>query len=85
MNDISATSQAFIDTSFAKLHGFRFICLLQPRTFTVVDGKIVTLGSIIHFVTTQLFLRDELGRNHIKTLDLFSTKLGQYLIIFGLS
>ena len=84
MNDIGATGQAFIDTLFAQLHGFRFICLLQPRTLTVVDGRVVTLGPITHFVTTQLSLTDESGRVHIETLDLFPTKLGQYPIILGL-
>ena len=84
MNDIGATGQAFIDTLFAQLHGFRFICLLQPRSLTVVDGRVVTLGPITHFVTTQLCLRDKSGRIHKKTLDLFPTKLGQYPIILGL-
>ena len=84
MNDIDATGQAFIDTLFAQLHGFRFICLLQPRTFIVVDGKVVTLDPITYFVTIQLSLRDELGKIYTETLDLFSIKLGQYPIIFGL-
>ena len=84
MNDIGATGQAFIDTSFAQLHGFRFIRLLQPRTLTVVDGRVVTSGPITHFVTTQLSLKDESGRVHTETLDLFPTKLGQYPIILGL-
>ena len=76
MNDIGATGQAFINTSFAQLHGFRFICLLQPRNLTIVDGRVVTLGLITHFVTIQLSLTDESGRVYTKTLDLFSTKLG---------
>ncbi len=76
MNDISATGQAFIDILFAQLHGFRFIRLLQSRTLTVVDGRVVTLGPIIHFVTTQLSLEDESERIHTETLDLFPTKLG---------
>ena len=84
MNDISATGQAFIDTLFAQLHGFRFIRLLQPKTLTVVDGRVVTSGFITHFVTTQLSLKDELGRVYTETLDLFPTKLGQYPIIFRL-
>ena len=84
MNDIGATGQVFINTSFAQLHGFRFICLLQPRTLTIVDGRVVTLGPITHFVTTQLFLTDESGKIYTETLDLFPTKLGQYFIIFGL-
>ena len=84
MNDIGATGQAFIDTLFAQLHGFRFICLLQPRTLTVVDGRVVTLGPITHFVTTQLSLTDESGRVYTENLDLFPTKLGQYPIILGL-
>ena len=84
MNDIGVTGQAFIDTLFAQLHGFRFIRLLQLRTLTVVDGKVVTSSSITHFVTTQLSLKDELEIIHTETLDLFSTKPSQYLIIFGL-
>ena len=84
MNDIGATSQAFINTSFAQLHVFRFIRLLQPRTLTVVDGRLVTSSPIIYFVTIQLSLRDESERIHTETLDLFPTKLGQYLIILGL-
>ena len=80
-----ATGQAFIDLSFAQLHDFGFICLLQPRSLTVVDSRIVILGPITHFVTTQLSLRDKLGKIHTKTLDLFLTKLGQYPIIFRLS
>ena len=64
------------------MHGFKFICLLQPRSFIVVNGKVVALGSITHFVTTQLSLRDESGRVYTKTLDLFPIKLGQYSIIF---
>ena len=84
MNDIGATGQAFIDTSFAQLHGFRFICLLQPRTLTVVDDRVVTSGPITYFVTTQLSLTDESGRVHTETFDLFHIKLGQYPIILGL-
>ena len=84
MNDIDATSQAFIDTLFVKLHGFRFIRLLHPRSLIVVDNKVVTSVPITHFVITQLSLRDKSGRIHIETLDLFSTKLGQYSIIFEL-
>ena len=84
MNDIGATGQAFIDTSFAQLHSFRFIRLLQQRTITVVDGRVVTSGPITHFVITQLSLTDESGRVHTETLDLFPTKLGQYPIILGL-
>ena len=84
MNDISATGQAFIDTSFVQLHGFRFIHLLQPRILTVVDGRVITSGPITHFVTTQLSLTDESERVHIETLNLFPTKLGQYPIILGL-
>ena len=84
MNDIGITGQAFIDTLFAQLHGFRFIRLLQLRSLTMVDSKIVTSDPITHFVTTQLSLRDQLGRIYTKTHDLFSTKLGQNLIIFGL-
>ena len=84
MNDIGTTGQAFIDTLFAQLHSFRFICLLQPRTLTVVDGRVITLGPITYFVTTQLFLMDKLRKVHTESLDLFPTKLGQYPIIFGL-
>ena len=84
MNDIGATRQAFIDTLFTQLHGFKFIRLLQPRTLTVVDGRVVTLGPITHFVITQLSLTDESRRVHIEILDLFPTKLGPYLIILGL-
>ena len=84
MNDIGATSQAFIDTSFAQLHSFRFIFLLQPRSLTIVDGRVVTLGPITDFVNTQLSLRDESGRIYKETLDLFPIKLGQYPIILGL-
>ena len=43
----------------------------------------ITSDPITHFVTTQLSLTDESGRVHIETLDLFPTKLGQYLIILG--
>ena len=52
MNKIGATGQAFINTLFAQLHGFRFICLLQPKSLTVVDGRVITLGLITYFVTT---------------------------------
>ena len=76
MNDIGATDQAFINTSFAQLHDFRFIHLLQPRTLTVVDVGVVTSGLITYFIITRLFLKDESGKVHTKTLDLFSTKLG---------
>ena len=85
MNDISATSQAFIDRLLAQLHGFRFISLLQPRTLIIVNGKVVTLDLITYFITIQLTLKDKSRRIHTKTLDLFSTKLSQYPIIFGLS
>ena len=84
MNDIGATGQAFINTSFAQLHDFRFICLLQSRSLTVFDNRVVTFDPITYFVTTQLFLRDESERVYTETLDLFSTKLGQYPIILGL-
>ena len=84
MNDIGATGEAFIDKSFAQLHGFRFICLLQPRSLIVIDGRVVILSFITHFVTTHMFLRDESRRIHIEIFDLFSTKLGQYPIILRL-
>ena len=84
MNDIGTTGQAFINTLFAQLYGFRFIRLLQPRTLTVVDGKVVISGSITHFVSTQLSLRDESEGIYTEILDLFLTKLGQYYIILGL-
>ena len=84
MNDIGTIGQAFINILFTQLHGFGFICLLQPRSLTVVEDRIVTLDPITHFVTTELFLRDKWGKVHIKTLDLFPTKLGQYSIILGL-
>ena len=84
INDIGANNQAFIDILFAQLHGFRFIRLLQPRTLIVVDNRIITSDLITYFVTTQLSLRDESRRVYTETLDLFSTKLGQYPIILGL-
>ena len=84
MNDIGATGQAFIDILFEQLHDFRFIHLLQPRTLTVVDNRVVTLSPITHFVTTQLFLKDKSRRVHIETLDLFPIKLGQYFITLRL-
>ena len=84
MNDIGAIGQAFINTSFSQFHDFRFIRLLQPRFLTILDGKVVTLGLITHFVTTQLSLRDESRRIYIDTLKLFLTKLGHYPIILGL-
>lgn len=84
MNVIGTTGQAFLDTLFLQLHNFRFINLLQPRSLTVVDGRVINLGLIIYFVTTQLFLKDELGRIHAEIFNLFSTKLSQYLIILEL-
>ena len=81
INDIGTTSQAFIYILFAQLHGFRFIRLLQLRSFTMVDGRVITLSSITHFINTQLSLRDEPRRIYTETLDLFSTKLGRHLII----
>ena len=75
MNDIGATGEAFINILFAQLHSFKFISLLQPKTLTVVDSRVVTLGFITSFVTTQLSLRDKSRRIHTETLDLFSTKL----------
>ena len=84
MNDIGATGQAFIDTFFAQLHGFRFIFLLQPKTLTIVNNRVVTLSLITHFITTQLSLTDESGRVYTETLNLFPTKLGQYPIYLGL-
>lgn len=85
MNIIGATGQAFIDTLFLQLHNFRFIDLLQQRSLTVVGGRLIYLGLIIYYITTQLFLRDELGKIYAKTFNLFPTKLGQYLIILELS
>ena len=84
MNNIGAIGQAFIDILFAQLYDFRFIRLLQPRSFTVVDGRVVTLGPITHFVNIQLSLRNEWGRINTETFNLFLTKLGQYPIILGL-
>ena len=84
MNDIGANSQAFINILFAQLYGFRFICLLQPRTLTIVDDKVITSSFITHFITTQLSLKDELGKIHTKILDLFPIKQVQYPIILGL-
>ena len=52
MNEIGASGQAFIDTLFAQLHGFRYIQLLQPKSFIVVDDRIVTLGPITYFIIT---------------------------------
>ena len=84
INDIGATGQAFIDTLFAQLYSFRFICLLQPRSFTMVDGKVVTAGLIIYFITTQLSLKDKSERIHTETPDLFPSKLGEYLLFLKL-
>ena len=50
----------------------------------MVNSRVITLGPITYFVTTQLYLRDQSGKIHKKTLDLFPIKLGQYPIIFGL-
>ena len=76
MNNIITTGQVSIDTLFMQLHSFKFIRLLQPRSLIIVDGRVVTLDLITYSVTTQLSLRDELGRIYIETLDLFLTKLG---------
>ena len=84
MNDIGATCQVFINTLFMQLHGFRFICLLQPRFLTMVDSRVVTLDLITHFITIQLFLRDESRKIYTETFDLFRTNLGQYSIILRL-
>lgn len=84
MNNIGIISQAFIDIFFVQLYSFRFIYLLQLRTLTIVNGRVVTSGLITHFITTQLSLKDKSGRIYIETLDLFPTKLGQYSIILGL-
>ena len=85
MNDIGVIGQAFIDTLFAQLHSFWFICLLQPRSFTMVVGKVLTSDLIIYLVTTQLSLKDESERIYISTFALFPIKLGQYSIILELS
>lgn len=76
MNEINATGQAFFDILFAQLHGFRFICLLQPKFFIVIDGMLVILSFITYFIITQLSLKDYLGKIYIEILDLFPTKLG---------
>lgn len=52
INDIGAIGQAFINILFVQLYDFRFICLIQTKTLTIVDNKVVTLGSFTYFVTT---------------------------------
>ena len=61
-----------------------FFYLLQPRSLIIVKDRVVILGFITHFIATQLSLRDESRKIHSESLYLFSTKLGQYPILFGL-
>ena len=84
MNDIGASGQAFMDISFAQLHGYKFIRLQQPRSLVVADGRDVASGPITHFITTPFTIKDKSGNVHTETLDMFVTKLGQYPIILGI-
>lgn len=84
MNDIGVSGQVFMNISFAKLHGFKFIYLQQPCSLVVAAGRDVTFGSIMHFMTTLITIEDKSGNIRTETFDMFVTKLGQYPIILGI-
>ena len=79
MIDYDASRKAFIDSSFAQFHKIPLHPLCQPRTVTVVDGRVTSSGIITHFVRVPLVID-----NHIKTTDVFVAKLGHYPVILGI-
>ena len=78
MADCGATA-SIVDSLFAQLHGLKFSLLQHPRDLTVADGRPVSLGTITHTVQISFTLGA-----HIKTLELFVTTLGQYLVVLDL-
>ena len=79
MIDCSASRKAFIDSSFAQFHKIPLLPLHQPRTVTVVDGRVTSSEVIIHFVRVPLVID-----NHIEITDMFVTKLSHYPVILGI-
>ena len=78
MSDIGASGQAFMDISFAQLHGYKFIPLQQPRSLVVADGRDAVSGRVTHFITTPFTIRDKSGNVHTEILDMYVTKLGSH-------
>ena len=76
MIDCGAFRKAFIDFSFAQFHKIPLLPLHQPRTVTVVDGRVTSSGVITHFVRVPLVID-----NHIETTDMFIIKLSHYSVI----
>ena len=79
MIDCGASGKAFIDLSFVQFYKIPLHHLSQPQIVTVVNGRVTSSGVIIHFVHVPLVID-----NHIKTTDMFVTKLGHYLVILGI-
>ena len=77
--DCGASGKAFIDLSFTQFHKIPLHPLTQPRTVTVVDGRVTSSGVITHFVCVPLVID-----NHVETTDMFVTKLGHYPVILGI-
>ena len=78
MVDCGATA-SFVDSSFAQLHGLKFIPMQHPRDLTVADGRIVSSGAITHTVRIAFALGA-----HREVIKLFVTRLGQYPVVLGL-
>ena len=76
MIDCNAFRKAFIDSSFVQFHKIPLLPLHQPRTVTVVDGRVTSSGVITHFVRVPLIID-----NHIEITDMFIIKLSHYSVI----
>ena len=79
MIDCDASRKDFIDFSFVQFHKIPLLPLHQPRTVTVVNGRVTSSEVITHFVRVSLIID-----NHIEITDMFITKLSHYLIILGI-
>ena len=78
MADCGATA-SFIDSTFAQLHGLKFIPMQHPCDLTVADGRTVSSGAITHTVHIAIALGA-----HREVLKLFVTTLGQYPVVLDL-
>jgi hypothetical protein len=77
--DCGATSYALIDEDYAYHQHLLLYLLKSPRDLTVIDGRPVTLGVIIHIMHTCLAIW-----NHQEDISLFVTKLGHHLIFLDI-
>ena len=79
MADCGATA-LFINSTFAQLQRLKFIPMQHLCDLTVADSRTVSSGTITHIVQIESFALEA----YTKSIELFVTILGQYLVVLGL-